>query len=153
MIFAVVLIACSFGATINVPGDYATIQEAINASVDGDSIAVAAGTFNENINFYGKSIKVVGEDQATTIIDGSPDEIDLSSLLNGGFESYYQGNNEWQLLPYAWLAWDSNNSGPSDCCYLISFNGESVYNSDSIYYLLLERTTRNCRYKIVYLSC
>ena len=133
-IFAVALITCSFGTTISVPGDYATIQEAINASVDGDSIAVAAGTFNENINFNGKSIKVVGEDQATTIIDGSADEIDLSGLLNGGFESYYQGNNEWQLLPHAWLTWESNNSGPSDCCYMISFNGENVYNSDSIYY-------------------
>ena len=57
-IFAVALMTCSFGITISVPGDYATIQEAINASVDGDSIAVVAGTFNENINFYGKSIKL-----------------------------------------------------------------------------------------------
>ena len=113
---------------------FVSIQTAIDSSSSSDTVLVQAGTYSENINFNGKSIKVVGEDQATTIIDGSADEIDLSGLLNGGFESYYQGNNEWQLLPHAWLTWESNNSGPSDCCYAISFNGESVYNSDSIYY-------------------
>ena len=123
-----------YGSTISVPGDYSTIQEAINASGDGDSIAVDAGTYYENINFFGKSIKVVGEDQATTIIDGSTEDIDSGGVLNGGFESYYQGENDWQLLPHDWYTWESNNSGPSNCCYMISFNGESVYQSDSTFY-------------------
>ena len=34
--------------TIHVPGDYLTIQEAINISVDGDTIEVHPGTYIEN---------------------------------------------------------------------------------------------------------
>jgi parallel beta-helix repeat protein len=36
-------------ATINVPGDYLTIQAAINAASDGDTINVAAGTYTNDI--------------------------------------------------------------------------------------------------------
>ena len=133
-IFAVALMTCSFGTTISVPGDYATIQEAINASIDGDSIAVAAGTYYEHINFYGKKIKLVGADQSTTFIDGSDTETSVSGLVNGGFESYYEVGNGWQMLPIGWETWDSNNGGPNECCYAISLNGENVYQSDSIFY-------------------
>jgi len=69
------LISISYlhSSTILVPGNYNTIQQAIDASADGDSIAVASGTYYEKINFYGKNIKVVGEGQGTTIIDGTAD--------------------------------------------------------------------------------
>ena len=53
------LITFGIGAvTINIPGDYDTIQDGINASVDGDSVLVAPGTYLENINFNGKGITV-----------------------------------------------------------------------------------------------
>jgi len=65
--------------TIHVPGDYLTIQEAINTSVDGDTIEVHPGTYNENINFNGHSIILAslflpfGDSSAisSTIIDGN----------------------------------------------------------------------------------
>lgn len=44
------------GATIHVPADYSTIQAAINAASNGDTIVVAPGTYQENINFQGKAI-------------------------------------------------------------------------------------------------
>ena len=50
---------------------FATIQAGINASSDGDSILVDAGTYVENINYNGKNIVVQGEDRETTIIDGN----------------------------------------------------------------------------------
>ena len=36
-------------ATINVPEDYSTIQEGINASLEGDTVLVAQGNYVENL--------------------------------------------------------------------------------------------------------
>ena len=53
------LAGTSFAATIHVPGDHATIQGAINASSNGDVIAIAAGTYYEaNLNPGGKAITI-----------------------------------------------------------------------------------------------
>ena len=77
--------------TIHVPEDFGTIQEAIDYSIDGDSIFVSAGTYYENINFNGKNISLIGEDRETTIIDGGQNgsvvsflsgETSLSSITN-----------------------------------------------------------------------
>jgi hypothetical protein len=55
--FILILFAFSANATIrNVPGTYTTIQSAINASVNGDTVLVEPGTYYENINFRGKKI-------------------------------------------------------------------------------------------------
>jgi nitrous oxidase accessory protein NosD len=45
--------------TINVPGDYPTIQQAIDAASDGDTIIVAAGSFKENVT-VDKSLTLKG---------------------------------------------------------------------------------------------
>src|SRR4051812_24953851 len=58
--------------TIHVPADKSTIQAAIDAAVSGDTVAVAAGTYLENIDFKGKAIKVVSDSgSASTTIDGN----------------------------------------------------------------------------------
>ena len=36
----------------HVPGDYATLQDAIDSASEGDSILVADGTYTENVNVY-----------------------------------------------------------------------------------------------------
>ncbi len=50
--FIMAALSCSslFAATINVPGDQATIQAAVNAASAGDIIVVANGTYNESVN-------------------------------------------------------------------------------------------------------
>jgi len=62
--------APAFPATITVsPGQ--SIQEAINAAQNGDTILVNAGTYIENLNFKGKQITVQSTAGASaTIIDG-----------------------------------------------------------------------------------
>lgn len=45
-------------ATINVPADFATIQGAIDAAVDGDVILVQKGNYSGPVDFSGKAITV-----------------------------------------------------------------------------------------------
>jgi hypothetical protein len=62
----------AFSATIYVPDNYPTIQDAINASANGDTVIVRPGTYVENIDFVGKAITVQSEQGATvTTIDGN----------------------------------------------------------------------------------
>jgi parallel beta-helix repeat protein len=52
------------------PGNYTTIQQAINNATNGDTIFVYAGTYNENIDTKIKKLTLIGEDRDTTIIHG-----------------------------------------------------------------------------------
>ncbi|HHN93734.1 MAG TPA: DUF5123 domain-containing protein [Anaerolineae bacterium] len=49
---------------------YPTIQSAITAAANGDTVQVAPGTYVENIDFLGKSIQVLGAGKGVSIIDG-----------------------------------------------------------------------------------
>lgn len=63
---------CAVAGSISVPSDFATIQEAIVASVDGDEVVVAPGIYNESLDFSGKLIVVRSEGGAEqTVVDGT----------------------------------------------------------------------------------
>ncbi len=56
--------------TINVPGDYGTIQEAVDAAHARDTILIANGTYNEDI-IVNKTLNLIGEDWYGAVISGS----------------------------------------------------------------------------------
>jgi hypothetical protein len=78
------------GRIRHVPGDYRTIQAAIDSATAGDTVLVAPGRYLENIRFGGKGIVVASEYLLTrdpaviprTVIDGShPRHPDTASVV------------------------------------------------------------------------
>jgi len=55
---------------ITVPDDYLTIQEAINAASEGDTVFVRNGTYYENV-VVNKQISLLGENSAETIVNAN----------------------------------------------------------------------------------
>ena len=70
-------------------GGYATIQAAVDAAVNGDTILIAAGTYREQVTVDGKDLTIHGAGEGQTIIE-SPDAAAL-------VESYHESNSG---LPY-----------------------------------------------------
>jgi len=69
----------SASSILNVPGNFPTIQAAIDASTNGDTVVVAPGTYFENISFKGKLITVQSaQGPSVTTIDGGS----LSPVVN-----------------------------------------------------------------------
>jgi parallel beta-helix repeat protein len=77
--FAVVILAAMFFVAVPLFGQqvvnsrtlqgYTTIQAAINAASDGDTLLVAPATYQENVT-VNKSVAIVGDQGRTPIIDG-----------------------------------------------------------------------------------
>ena len=71
LVFTLASFQLSFAATINVPADQETIAAAITAATTGDTISVAAGTYNEtSLSITKDNITLQGAGAATTFIDG-----------------------------------------------------------------------------------
>jgi len=69
-----------------VPDDYEKIQDAINASVDGDTVRVRAGTYRGQTQFFDKNVSLVSEDgPEETVIDGTG--YTYAAWISGGQDS------------------------------------------------------------------
>ena len=86
----------------NGPGNYTTIQSAIDAASNGNTIFVYIGIYHENIIIYKNGITLLGENKNSTIIDGnifgdvvfiSADWVNLSgfTIKNSGSDDYNAG--------------------------------------------------------------
>lgn len=79
------------------PGNFTTIQDAIDSASEGDQVFVFSGWYNENI-IINKSIVLTGEDKNTTsIVGGNGSEIirirDCQVELSGFTIQSYNGTN------------------------------------------------------------
>lgn len=117
--FALSLILCSttaFGATIYVPGDYSTIQAAIDTANPGDTILVADGTYNENVTVDKQLvIKSVNGYSATTVVGRQycfdhVFEVMAGEVTIEGFTIYDDATNPSDIQAGIFLA-----SGTSHC--------------------------------------
>jgi parallel beta-helix repeat protein len=71
---------------------YSNIQDAINASEDGDTVYVYSGTYNENI-LLNRSINLIGEDKDSTIIKGKADNENTVKISKWEFSEYISNAN------------------------------------------------------------
>ncbi len=71
-------------AVIHIPSDYGTIQTGIDASIDGDTVLVAAGTYSGHISFMGKDIVVKSESgPEVTMIQAETDYMPIIEFNHG----------------------------------------------------------------------
>ena len=113
----------SSGTTLYVggsgPGNYTTIQSAIDNSNNNDTVFVYSGTYYENV-FIDNSINLIGMDKNNTIIDGggtdvvvyvSPDWVNISGFTiqndggNGIYLESFSDNNTitGNIITYNWM--------------------------------------------------
>jgi hypothetical protein len=83
IIFSLFFVISTHANILNVPQNYSTIQEAIDASQHQDTVLVADGTYLENINFVGKAITVASH----FLIDGDTTHIS-KTVINGSQPSH-----------------------------------------------------------------
>jgi hypothetical protein len=109
---------------INVPADYSTIQSAVNSSIEGNTICVAPGTYNENVEIHkqvrlsgagdDKSI-IIGQSSATSIYiggDGSADNTIVEGFSIIGPDSLNENRNDETVL----------NIGPFSTGVIVRYN-------------------------------
>ena len=71
---------------IDVPGDFDEIQQAIDVAIDGDTILVGAGTYEETLDYLGKGVIVVSASgpDSTKITDDNASYIIKCEYGSGG---------------------------------------------------------------------
>jgi len=113
---------------INVPEDYSTIQEAIDASDNGDEIQVSAGTYYVNDLNVNKDLTITGEDISNTFLHGSGSHRIMTisspgnSLLtisnftitdghaqsNGGYVVGFVDDNDYSVTEFNHIVFENN---------------------------------------------
>lgn len=115
VLFMIVLLGlvcrAAIGDDLHVPGEYPTIQDAVDAAVDGDVILLADGDYPESISIVGKAIRLRPASPYCTPPCIRPARIQLGGDLSFGYlsleildvvegEVVFEGLSFW--YPHAW---------------------------------------------------
>jgi hypothetical protein len=94
---AVVLNGTTRAADLLVPGEFPTIQAAVNAALDGDVVIVDPGTYVETVNTLGKAITIRSTDPASpgivasTILDAGGEGTALRIIFGERLDTVIDG--------------------------------------------------------------
>ena len=121
---------------LRVPAQYASIQQAINAAINGDTVVVAPGTYtgpgNYNIDFLGKAITVRSIDPndpdivEATIIDGGSSRPGFYFNNGEGADSVLEGLTISNCRSYSGGGIRCENSSPTIRKCVITNNGATL---------------------------
>jgi len=128
--------------TITVPGDYPTIQSAINAANSSDTILVAAGTYLENV-IVNKTVTLIGENSNTTIIDGSGNGTVVLVTANNVSLSRFTVKNSSGAWPYSGIYIGARNANISDNIITNNWYGIWLWGNSSSSFLSNNNVTNN----------
>lgn len=127
---------------INGNGDFISIQDAINASVDGNIIIVRKGTYYEKL-YINKSIDLIGEDKDNTIISRRYAE-EVNHLISletndSSIQNFTFDNGTSSLFSCILLTRSSNNTiknnnitGFNYGIYLLSYSEKNTISDNFI---------------------
>lgn len=136
-------------ATLRVPSDVATIQGAIDAVGNGDTVLVAQGVYHELLDFHGKTLSLVSErGPLRTTIDGQgggtvitmqsgegPDTLVEGFTITGGATSFGAGMYLQDTAPkvrnniFAYNAQDGGGFGAA----IAGFNGSPIVDGNEFF--------------------
>ena len=128
--------------------DYTHIQEAVNNARKGSTIRVYSGTYKEYV-VLDKSLKLIGEDKNTTIIDGggngkcvhvTADNVEIGGFgIKNGTYGFYLESSDGSIIDNNIISDNedgihlssSNNNVIRDNDIVENYMGVSLYNSNS----------------------
>ncbi|MFE3845403.1 right-handed parallel beta-helix repeat-containing protein [Thermoplasmatota archaeon] len=119
--------------------DYTRIQDAIDISINGDTIYVYKGVYRENLNIN-KAIKIIGEDKDNTMINGgkkgnvvriTKDSVTISNftIQNSGNRDYPLGDCGIKLHSNYNEIYENNINNNGKGIFLKSSSNNAIYNN------------------------
>ena len=133
------------------PGNYSSIQAAIDNATSGDIIYVYNGIYQENIQ-VNKSLYLKGENKNTTIIDGryldntvtilvDPVYISNFTITNGSYYGILLDNSRWSLISNVIVYNNSDTGIYARSSFNCEIRNNLIYNND--YGIYLNLNSRN----------
>ena len=123
----IALVTVSSANVINIPDDYPTIQQGINASYNGDTVLVKPGVYVENISFDGHSI-VLGSLFLTTGIEAFIEQTIIDGDASGTVVTFESGEDS-STMAIGFTIRNGYHTGGGAGIYLTNNSNPKIYNN------------------------